>query len=367
MQRVRQIGEETFSKEKFKFADNPFDSFTDNSSKDEELDEKLSDKEIEDLINNANDITKNSEEDIVSEEEVEKEIEDYSEQLERVMEMSEIGFYLKQISRYKLLSREEEIEYFKKYNEAEGAEKEKIRNDIVNANLKLVVYVAKRYAYGRDMMDLIQEGTIGLMRGVDMFDLEKGYKFSTYAHWWIRQSITRYIGNSSRMVRIPIHLVEKIRKIEKAKKKLIVEQEDVTADAISKITGIEPSQVENLRRYEKDVISLDTPIGEEEHGEETTFLDFVVDKGQNPEREAMESCRHDFIMNVIEEALPTEREREIIILRFGLNGERAKTLEEIAEIYGVTRERIRQIEGKSLRKIRFKLMKRGAGRDYIEL
>lgn len=265
-----------------------------------------------------------------------------------------IKMYLKEIGKIELLTDEEEFEYFKRLKNAKTKEeKDKIRNEIANANLRLVVSIAKRYV-GRGLLflDLISEGNMGLIKGIEKFDLNKGYKLSTYATWWIRQSITRAIADQGRTIRVPVHMVEIINKVTRGRQRYIQEfdGEEPTPEELADYLDIPLIDVENALKYEQDAGSLDNPIGEEEHGEQSTIGDFIADESMRTDLEGEKSSRREKIDEVMQDL--TDRERKVIALRFGLDDGRARTLEEVGSEFNVTRERVRQIEAKALKKLR---------------
>ena len=263
-----------------------------------------------------------------------------------------VRMYLKEIGKIPLFTIEEEREIFNRYNNAStDEEKIKIRNKISESNLRLVVSIAKRYINrGLDLLDLIDEGNIGLITAIERFDVEKGYKFSTYATWWIRQAMTRAISNQSRAVRVPVHMNEHIYKVRKEiSNRYNLDGGTPTNEELAEATGFSLDKIREIKKYMNDIISLDSPIGEEEHGEQSVLGDFVPGESETDE-EAMYSSLQLAIKEVLVDL--SDREREIIILRFGLDDGRARTLEEVGKVFGVTRERIRQIEAKALRKLR---------------
>ena len=259
--------------------------------------------------------------------------------------------YLKEIGKIPLLSDEEERDLFRKYNETNSLA---IRDQIVNANLRLVVSIAKRYTgRGITFLDLIQEGNLGLIAAVEKFDVEKGYKLSTYATWWIRQAITRAIADKSRTIRVPVHMMERILKMKRAR--TLYEQThdgtEPTDEELAELSKLSIQDIQNCRKYEEDAGSLDAHVGEAEHGEQSTLIDFIADERQKTDIEGEKPLLHDAIMKVMDDLTP--RERKVITLRFGLdNGGVSRTLEEVGQMENVTRERIRQIEAKALRKLR---------------
>lgn len=256
--------------------------------------------------------------------------------------------YLKEMGKYDLFTPEKEIEIFRKYKKTKDLE---LRNEIMNANLRLVINIAKRYAYsGLSFLDIIQEGNLGLMYAIDKFDVDKGYKFSTYATWWIRQAITRSIGNTARMIRIPVHTTEKILKIKHARNDLTaVLGRKPTVKEIAQEVLMEENEVQEMLRIAEDCRSLDEPITNDE-GNDSYVGDFVADNADS-EKEAMNLQLKDDIFYIMNSCL-TKREIEVINLRFGLVDGTIRTLEQVGEIENVTRERIRQIEAKALRKIK---------------
>lgn len=257
-----------------------------------------------------------------------------------------VRMYLKEIGRVPLLSPEEEIELAKRIEQGD----EEAKRRLAEANLRLVVSIAKRYV-GRGMLflDLIQEGNLGLIKAVEKFDYRKGYKFSTYATWWIRQAITRAIADQARTIRIPVHMVETINKLIRVHRQLLQELgRDPTPEEIAKEMNISEEKVREIQKIAQEPVSLETPIGEEE---DSHLGDFIEDQEA---RAPAEEASYTMLREQLDEVLTTltDREQKVLRLRFGLDDGRARTLEEVGQRFGVTRERIRQIEAKTLRKLR---------------
>mgnify|MGYP001000386870 FL=1 len=257
-----------------------------------------------------------------------------------------VRMYLKEIGKVPLLSSEEEIELAKKIEEGSQYAKKKL----AEANLRLVVSIAKRYV-GRGMLflDLIQEGNLGLIKAVEKFDYRKGFKFSTYATWWIRQAITRAIADQARTIRIPVHMVETINKLIRVQRQLLQELgRDPFPEEISKVMDLPVEKVREIQKIAQEPVSLETPIGEEE---DSHLGDFIPDDdAPAPAEAAAFTMLKEQLINVLDTLTP--REEKVLRLRFGLDDGRARTLEEVGKEFNVTRERIRQIEAKALRKLR---------------
>ncbi|MBQ8395089.1 MAG: RNA polymerase sigma factor RpoD [Clostridia bacterium] len=257
-----------------------------------------------------------------------------------------VKMYLKDIGRVPLLSAEEEVELAKRMQENDEAAKKRLSE----ANLRLVVSIAKRYV-GRGMLflDLIQEGNLGLMKAVEKFDYQKGFKFSTYATWWIRQSITRAIADQARTIRIPVHMVETINKLTRVQRVLLQElgREPTPAEIAEKM-GVTEDRVREIQKIAQDPVSLETPIGEEEDSHLGDFLE--DDKTKTPSDSVAFTMLKEQLLGVLDTLTP--REEKVLRLRYGIDDGKPRTLEEVGREFNVTRERIRQIEAKALRKLR---------------
>ena len=287
-------------------------------------------------------------------EEIESEVERYesAEDMEQMLAQDGLAIddpvrmYLKEIGKVPLLETDRELELAKRM--AEGDEVAK--NELVEANLRLVVSIAKRYVgKGMFFLDLIQEGNLGLMKAVEKFDYRKGYKFSTYATWWIRQAITRSIADQARTIRIPVHMVETIHKVSRISRQLLQEYgHEATAEEIAEVMGVSADKVREIMKIAQDPVSLETPIGEEE---DSHLGDFIEDQDSPAPAEA---ASYTLLREQLFEVLNTlsSRESQVLKLRFGLEDGRTRTLEEVGKEFNITRERIRQIEAKALRKLR---------------
>ena len=257
-----------------------------------------------------------------------------------------VRMYLKEIGKVPLLTAEEEVALAKRIERHDMDAKCRL----IEANLRLVVSIAKRYV-GRGMLflDLIQEGNLGLIRAVEKFDYRKGYKFSTYATWWIRQAITRAIADQARTIRIPVHMVETINKLIRVQRQLLQEMNcEPTPEQIAQEMGTTPQKVREILKISQEPVSLETPIGEEE---DSQLGDFIEDEDATMPVEAVSEIMQKEELNAVLNQL-THRERKVVELRFGLKGEHPRTLEEVGQKFGVTRERIRQIEAKTLAKLK---------------
>ena len=257
-----------------------------------------------------------------------------------------VRMYLKEIGKVPLLSPDEEIELAKKIELGDEEAKKKL----AESNLRLVVSIAKRYAgRGMQLLDLIQEGNLGLIKAVEKFDYRKGYKFSTYATWWIRQAITRAIADQARTIRIPVHMVETINRLVRIQRQLVQKLgREATPEELAKELDMPVDRVREIMKISQDPVSLETPIGEEE---DSHLGDFIQDNNvEVPADAATYTLLHEQLMDVL--STLTEREQKVLRLRFGLDDGRPRTLEEVGRQFNVTRERIRQIEAKALRKLR---------------
>lgn len=260
-----------------------------------------------------------------------------------------VRMYLREIGKIPLLTQEEELELAQKAMKGDKRAKDKL----AEANMRLVVSIAKRYGgRGLDFLDLIQEGNTGLLRAVEKFDPDKGFKFSTYATWWIRQAITRAIADQARTIRIPVHMVETINKVLRTTRRLTQDlNREPTNEEIAQAMGMEVEKIEYVMRIKQDIASLDASVGRDGDDEESVLGDFVEDSERDSPEDA---TANQILKEQIAEILTTlsEREQKIIRLRFGIGGGRPHTLEEVGNEFSVTRERIRQIEAKALSKLR---------------
>ncbi len=270
-----------------------------------------------------------------------------------------VRMYLKEIGKVPLLSADEEIELAKRMEVGDRAAKKRL----AEANLRLVVSIAKRYVgRGMQFLDLIQEGNLGLIKAVDKFDYRKGYKFSTYATWWIRQAITRAIADQARTIRIPVHMVETINKLIRVQRQMLQELgREPYPEEIAKEMGLPVERVREIQKISQEPVSLETPIGEEE---DSHLGDFIKDdQVPVPADAAAFALLKEQLLEVLDTL--TDRERKVLRLRFGLDDGRARTLEEVGKEFNVTRERIRQIEAKALRKLRHPSRSRKL-RDFLD-
>jgi RNA polymerase primary sigma factor len=256
-----------------------------------------------------------------------------------------LQLFLREAGRHQLLTAAQEVELAKRIERGDGAAKQRM----IQSNLRLVVSIAKNYRnQGLPFLDLIQEGTLGLVRAAEKFDYRKGFKFSTYATWWIRQAIARALADKARTIRIPVHVVEKLNKIGRAERKLVTELgREPTPEEIAEVTGIDPEEVDSIKRSAQAPVSLEKPVGDEEESE---FGQFIADeKAESPFDRAADLLTKEALKEALENL--SYRERRVLELRYGLGGEHPRTLDEVGRTFNVTRERIRQIENQSLKKL----------------
>ncbi len=332
--------------DRFDMSDDDIEAFYDwaNSENIDLVDETEDEEDLDDddLLSCEDDEEEDSEKNIVI---------DYSAASTYTKVNDPVKMYLKEIGRVPLLKADQEIEIAKRIENG-GEDAEAAKNELISANLRLVVAIAKKYT-GRGMLflDLIQEGNMGLIKAVDKFDYHKGFKFSTYATWWIRQAITRAIADQARTIRIPVHMVETINKMTRIQRQLVQELgRDPSAEEIAEKmgNGMSAEKVRDIQKIALDPVSLETPIGEED---DSHLGDFIEDKATvSPDQYANNELLKDEI-NLVLSSL-TEREEKVLRLRFGLEDGRTRTLEEVGKEFDVTRERIRQIEAKALRKLK---------------
>jgi RNA polymerase primary sigma factor len=259
--------------------------------------------------------------------------------------LDSLRLYLRSIGRVELLTADEEVALAKRIERGDMAAKQ----HMIEANLRLVVSIAKGYlGRGLTFLDLIQEGSLGLIRAVEKFDYRRGYKFSTYATWWVRQAVTRAIADKARTIRIPVHMVEKLNKVVHVERQLVQELgREPTPEEIASELECTPREVKDIQRMSQTPVSLEKPIGEEDDSELGDFVE--DDTSESPFEQALDNLRRENVRTALA-ALP-RREREVIEMRFGLRGSEARTLEEVGRAFGVTRERIRQIENNTLKKL----------------
>ena len=322
--------------------------------------------EIDDLFDKA--IKKNIDifENVSTEDEDSKKtVEELEKELKQIITLKQgesldpIKMYLREIGRYPLLTFKEEVSLAKRYEKDDLAAREKL----IKSNLRLVVSIAKKYLGRRlSFLDLIQEGNQGLIKGVDKYDWRRGYKFSTYATWWIRQAITRAIADQSRTIRIPVHMVDHINRYYKTQRRLTQKLgRDATTKEIAKELGISVKEVENLIKISQHPKSLSTPVGDDK---ETTLEEFLSDQNKPT---LYDKVSREFLKDYLNDVLDTlsDREKKVLIMRFGLDDGKPKTLEAVGREFRVTRERIRQIEAKAIRKLRHPTRAKKL-RDFLE-
>ena len=283
----------------------------------------------------------------------------YDEIIKEIPTGDHVKLYLKDIGKFPLLSLEEEIELAKKMSEGDEVAKQRLSE----ANLRLVVSIAKKYiGRGMQLLDLIQEGNLGLMKAVEKFDYQRGYKFSTYATWWIRQAITRAIADQARTIRIPVHMVETIHKQAKITRTLLQELgRDPYPSEIAERMGISEARVIEIQKIAQDPVSLETPVGEED---DSHLGDFIQDdNARSPGDIVTQTMLREQLNSVLSTLTP--REQKVLILRYGLEDGKTKTLEDVGNVFNVTRERIRQIEAKALKKLRHNAKSKKL-KDYLD-
>lgn len=286
--------------------------------------------------------------DLVDEEEIDDETLNNSQFYDDISDDS-VRLYLREIGKIPLLSSEEELELAQKVVAGDKRAKDKM----AEANMRLVVSIAKRYSgRGLDFLDLIQEGNTGLLRAVEKFDPDKGFKFSTYATWWIRQAITRAIADQARTIRIPVHMVETINKLLRTQRRMTQElNREPTIEELAKELEMEPDKVEYVIKIKQDITSLDAGVGRDGEDEDSVLADFIEDEDNvTPEESATNQLLKEQVQSVL--STLSDREQKIIKMRFGLENGKSHTLEEVGQEFAVTRERIRQIEAKALAKLR---------------
>ena len=296
------------------------------------------------------DISKNSTE-------LEKELEFLS-TLEEGAVTDPVRQYLRDIGKIPLLTAADEVELAKRAEKGE----QRARDKIISANLRLVVSIAKKYVgRGMNLLDLIEEGNIGLMRAVDKYDWRRGFKFSTYATWWIRQAITRAIADQARTIRIPVHMVETINRFNRTQRKMMQDLgREPTPEEVALNLGIDESKAREIIKVSQEPTSLETPVGDEE---DSHLGDFIADSGLQPDEQATRELLKIHLDEVLDSLSP--REKRVLQLRFGLEDGKQRTLEEVGKEFGVTRERIRQIEAKAIRKLKHPTRAKKL-RDYVE-
>ena len=310
------------------------------------------DEDIKDLRYDDDYLDEPSLDDIEDEEDESLEIDAASVNYDEVADDS-VKLYLREIGKIPLLSQEEEFELAQKVIHGNEKEKKRAKDKMAESNMRLVVSIAKRYSgRGLDFLDLIQEGNTGLLRAVEKFDPDKGFKFSTYATWWIRQAITRAIADQARTIRIPVHMVETINKVLRAQRRLTQElNREPTTEEIAKAMDMDADKIEYVMKIKQDIASLDASVGRDGEDDDSSLGDFIEDEDRvSPEDAAANQLLKEQIASIL--STLTDREQKIIKMRFGIGGGKSHTLEEVGAEFSVTRERIRQIEAKALAKLR---------------
>jgi RNA polymerase primary sigma factor len=310
------------------------------------------DEDIKDLRYDDDYLGEPSLDDIEDEEDENLEIDAASVNYDEVADDS-VKLYLREIGKIPLLSQEEEFELAQKVIHGNEKEKKRAKDKMAESNMRLVVSIAKRYSgRGLDFLDLIQEGNTGLLRAVEKFDPDKGFKFSTYATWWIRQAITRAIADQARTIRIPVHMVETINKVLRAQRRLTQElNREPSTEEIAKAMDMDPDKIEYVMKIKQDIASLDASVGRDGEDDDSSLGDFIEDEDRvSPEDAAANQLLKEQIASIL--STLTDREQKIIKMRFGIGGGKSHTLEEVGAEFSVTRERIRQIEAKALAKLR---------------
>ncbi|MBU0998322.1 RNA polymerase sigma factor RpoD [Patescibacteria group bacterium] len=338
--------------------DDILEVFSDAESRIEELDD-FYDKLLAEGIDVFESVTPDEiETDEKAQEKLDREIEILS-KIGGIESTDPVRQYLREIGKVPLLDAEQEVELAKRYEKADRKAKDKL----TESNLRLVVSIAKKYiGRGLSLLDLIQEGNQGLIRAVEKYDWRRGFKFSTYATWWIRQAITRAIADQARTIRIPVHMVETINKLYRTSRKLMQELDrEPTPEEIGEVLELDAERVREIFKISQQVTSLEAPVGEDK---ESFLGDFIPDEGQlSPVDQASKQLLKDHLDEVL--ATLSDREAKVLKLRFGLEGNKQMTLEEVGKVFGVTRERIRQIEAKALRKLKHP-SRRKKLQDYLD-
>lgn len=322
-------------------------------AKDDDITKPLIDEEDDDQVVDASggplgDLDEPALDELVDEEEEDIDALNSGEYFDDVSDDS-VRLYLREIGKIPLLNAEEELALAKKVVAGDKRAKDKM----AEANMRLVVSIAKRYSgRGLDFLDLIQEGNTGLLRAVEKFDPDKGFKFSTYATWWIRQAITRAIADQARTIRIPVHMVETINKLLRTQRRMTQElNREPSIEELAKELEMEPEKVEYVIKIKQDITSLDAGVGRDGEDEDSVLADFIEDEdGASPEESATSQLLKEQVQAVL--STLSEREQKIVKMRFGLENGKSHTLEEVGQEFAVTRERIRQIEAKALAKLR---------------